>query len=915
MATTLEELLVRLGVSSAGLTAGLAKAEAEIKGFGDSTSKSGAKAAGGFNVVGMASLAIAGGVAAIGVESVKSASQFQSSMELIQTQAGASSAEVASMTQGILALAPTVGIGPDALAQGLYHVESAGLRGAKALENLKVAAEGAKVGHADLESVTNALIAANQSGVAGITSMAGAMGTLNAIVGAGNMRMQDLTDAMGTGVLSTAKNYGVTIQSVGAALASMTDQGIPAIDAATRLNSAMRLMAAPTSKAVKELKSIGLSSTQLATDMRSPGGMLTAITDLKTHLDKSGLSLTQQAALIAGAFGGKQSGAILTLIGNVGLLKQKTDAVAAGAGAFGAAWTATEATTAEEGAKLSASIDTISTSIGVGLLPAANQMLGTVTPIIAGMAQWAAANPGLASTILAVVGGVAALGAGVAFAGPILAGIGTVLGVIASPLTLVAAAVGGLAAHFGLFGKDAKGAVDGVVSKITTAFPPLGKILDTISTAVSGVVGWLTSLVEGFTGTTTLGDAAGVVLASLSTSAQQLAGILGGALNTAFTAVSGAVSGLVSWFTTWDTSLTGTTTLGDALSANLTTISAGLGVVSTAVSSAVTTVATFATGLVDAAAKAGIFKTAGEALKNTVGFLGDAIGVVSKAVGVVANWFTTFVTHLTGTTSATGTTTTSLSGLGDTLTTVANAIGSVVSVGVTLVAGIIDWGDKSGAFKLIGDALTIAFGLMGDTIRIVVTAMSDLAGVVSGALSAAFKAIGPMWDQMKSSIKAVSDAIGILIANAQKAVSAIGAIPGVKLGADAVGAGAGIAGALTPQGAANGVLKFLGFASGGIVPGTGPQLIVAHGGETVLPPDYLTNTTTPEQLSVGMAGISGDGGLRAALVDFTAALRQAASSGVPLHIDGQAVGDMLDKRLSTSQRVYTTLAPSTGSSR
>ena len=35
-----------------------------------------------------------------------------------------------------------------------------------------------------------------------------AMGVLNATVGAGDMTMQDLADAMGTGMLATVKGYG-----------------------------------------------------------------------------------------------------------------------------------------------------------------------------------------------------------------------------------------------------------------------------------------------------------------------------------------------------------------------------------------------------------------------------------------------------------------------------------------------------------------------------------------------------------------------------------------------------------------------------------------------------------------------------------------------------------------------------------
>ena len=86
-----------------------------------------------------------------------------------------------------------------------------GITGPKALSLLKIAAEGAAVGHADLVDVTNALDATIVSGVGGVKNYSQAMGELNAIVGSGDMTMQDLADAMGTGVMAVAKSYGQTI--------------------------------------------------------------------------------------------------------------------------------------------------------------------------------------------------------------------------------------------------------------------------------------------------------------------------------------------------------------------------------------------------------------------------------------------------------------------------------------------------------------------------------------------------------------------------------------------------------------------------------------------------------------------------------------------------------------------------------
>jgi hypothetical protein len=119
------------------------------------------------------------------------------------------------------------------------------------LKVLRVAAEGARVGNANLTDVTNALDAAIVSGISGVQNYKQGMGALNAIVGAGDMKMQDLADALGTGLLAPMKTYGLTLKDVGGALAVFGDNNIRGQDAATKLTSAVRIMAAPSAAASK----------------------------------------------------------------------------------------------------------------------------------------------------------------------------------------------------------------------------------------------------------------------------------------------------------------------------------------------------------------------------------------------------------------------------------------------------------------------------------------------------------------------------------------------------------------------------------------------------------------------------------------------------------------------------------------
>lgn len=323
------------------------------------------------------------------VVATKKAADFQQAMALLQTQAGASQAEVDSMSKSVLALAGQVGFAPEELAKGLYHIESAGFRGATALEALRIAAEGAKVGQANLEDVTNALNAVLVAGVPEAQNMTQAMGELNAIVGAGDMRMQDLAEAMGTGVLATAKTFGLGLKDVGAALAVFGDNNIRGAEGATKLRMAISLMGAPTQAAAKALATIGLASSDLADAMRGPDGLVGAMQLLQDHLVGSGKDATEQAQILSEAFGGgRTAGAIMILLQQLDRLKTKEAEVADGAKKFPSAWEQTQKTLNVQLDKFHAALDAAAISMGTKLLPYATKFMEWLIPMVPIFAAW-----------------------------------------------------------------------------------------------------------------------------------------------------------------------------------------------------------------------------------------------------------------------------------------------------------------------------------------------------------------------------------------------------------------------------------------------------------------------------------------------------------------------------------------------
>jgi len=350
---------------------------------------------------------IAAAFGVIGVEATKMATRFDSEMTKLNTQAGVSKDEIKGLSDGVLDLAGKVGESPDSLAESLFHVKSAfestGISSKKALDLVKTAAEGARVGGANLVDVTNALTAAVASGIPGVRNLDQAMGVLNATVGVGDMKMQDLADAFGTGMVAVVKGYGLSIRDVGAALAVFGDNNIRGAQAGTQLRMAVQALARPAVAGKGTIEALGLSMNTLAHDMQE-GGLNRALTDLKAHMQAAGLSAKQQGEVITTAFGKKAGTGINILIDQYDRLQSKYPALDAAADGFGAAWKATAQTTAQKVADLKAGFEALMIRIGEGLLPVMNKLV----TILSSVTNFFEQNSKILTPLVAILGGAAA---------------------------------------------------------------------------------------------------------------------------------------------------------------------------------------------------------------------------------------------------------------------------------------------------------------------------------------------------------------------------------------------------------------------------------------------------------------------------------------------------------------------------
>lgn len=191
-------------------------------------------------------------------KSIDSFAQFDQSMRLVNEEAKLSQQGFTGMESSMLNLSNQTGISANDLAQGLYNVVATGLTDTtKAMDELHVAADGAKAGNTDLNTSTRALNAV--MGAYGMTSDKSShiMDVMFTAVNNGQMHFQDLATSVGASATAAA-TAGVSYEELAAAQATLTNVGKSAQSASQNLNSLITGMIAPTAGATKEAKALGI---------------------------------------------------------------------------------------------------------------------------------------------------------------------------------------------------------------------------------------------------------------------------------------------------------------------------------------------------------------------------------------------------------------------------------------------------------------------------------------------------------------------------------------------------------------------------------------------------------------------------------------------------------------------------------
>ena len=303
------------------------------------------------------------------------------------------------------------------------------------------------------------------------------------------MRFQDFNQSV-KNFAPTGASMGISLQSMGAGLAYLTDRGNNAEVASTRLTMGLSMATAGSKAANTYMKDLGLTTGTLdlknkslqatmmagglttnkfAADLKKPDGLYVALSDMQHAFTKAGLSKNQADQVMAKIFGGGRSDkAIVSLMQNLDGVRQKYDAIGQGVKNYGKDVATEQATAQQKWKDFIATSQNLATGFGNTLLP-------TFTKLVGGMAGLLQGKGG------GILGGTLA-GAMALFAGNKLfsgaaSAVGTV-GKIADFLKIPglsklagAGQVGGAAA--------ASGSLDAVASSGSAAAEALGRVAGT----------------------------------------------------------------------------------------------------------------------------------------------------------------------------------------------------------------------------------------------------------------------------------------------------------------------------------------------------------------------------------------------------------------------------------------------------
>ena len=310
--------------------------------------------------------------------STGAAAQFQTATNEINTLIGLSPELMGQFTDDILAYGQTSTQTFEEINKAVYEAISAGVDYEDSLEMVAIAEKLAVAGKASLGEALDLLVPTLNAYGAGMDEANRYSDVFFTTVKIGKTTIPELSAALGQ-LAPTAAAVGVPIETIGAALATLTANGIGTSEATTGLKAALSNIIKPSEEAKKAAEELGVGFG--VTELKSQGleGMLQAL------YKATGGNVEEMARF----FGSTEAlNSVLSLTSQssekfVGNLK----AMEAAAGATDAAYKIMADTLANANVQLGNAIEALAIKLGTELLPKVTEISQGLAAVFSGLGQ------------------------------------------------------------------------------------------------------------------------------------------------------------------------------------------------------------------------------------------------------------------------------------------------------------------------------------------------------------------------------------------------------------------------------------------------------------------------------------------------------------------------------------------------
>ncbi len=214
--------------------------------------------------------AITAPILGVAAASIKLAGDYEASMSKVRGLTDTTAKDFEHMNKSVLEMSKTLPQSAKELADGLFFVVSAGLKGDEALNVLKVSAKAAAAGLGETKTVADAVTPTLNAYKLGANQASHVTDILTNAVVQGKVVADTLAPALGK-VLPVAAAAGVNFEQVAASMATMTRVGLTASEAATALRGILGAIEKPGKQAQTALAGIGFSADSLRQSLSDRG--------------------------------------------------------------------------------------------------------------------------------------------------------------------------------------------------------------------------------------------------------------------------------------------------------------------------------------------------------------------------------------------------------------------------------------------------------------------------------------------------------------------------------------------------------------------------------------------------------------------------------------------------------------------